>query len=117
VRYINRNGATDYFNFSLAENEALDIKTSTFTDSEGKQSVYAREAEHMFMAYSNYVTEEESKGLRDLWVSSLVEVWKNNSFQSIILDNKKVKVLRKKESGLIQYALSYYYAENFNIQK
>lgn len=117
VRYINKNGATDYFNFSLAENEALDIKTNTFTDSEGKQSVYSREAEHRFMAYSDYITEEESKSLRDLWISPQVEVWKNNNFQPIILDNKKVKVLRKKESGLIQYVLSYYYSETFNLQK
>lgn len=121
LSYINSNGATDYFNFTAADTEKLNIKRSEFTNNYTRE-VYKTEANSTITVRSRYMSELKGFELKDLWVSPKVKVqvienygnYVLNEYDVIINDRSK-DILRDHE--LVSYIVSFSYKTEQNIQR
>lgn len=114
--YINQNGGTDYITFTKADRESDSIKRDYYSNG-NIDNLYNSEIDKTFSVYSDYMTEEQSKILKYLWISPKVVHIKNGVKLPINIQNKSINVLRRREKGMIRYLIKFKYAQKYNIQK
>jgi len=116
LAYINQHGGTDYITFTKADRESISIKRSYYSN-DNLDNIYDTDVNSTVSVYSDYFTPEQSKLIKHLWISPKVVHIKDGNAIPINIQNKSVKVLRRRESGLIRYMVQFKYAEKYNIQK
>lgn len=116
LAYVDSLGATDYINFKIGYEESLKIDKSTFINN-NKIQVYNNTVENEITVISEYLTNEESNQLKDLWVSPLVMDVSNSNNVEIILNVSSVIIKTKMNTKLISYEIPFKYAENYKVIK
>lgn len=109
-RYVNASGGTDIVSFTKASTETLDIDRSSY-DKDNKEVVYDFDIERELTAISCYMSEEESRGLASFWMSKKIVLLKDGKEHDVVIDNKKVSILRKKQEKLLSYKVTFRYAD------
>ena len=109
LAYINHLGATNYIGFNLGFSEDLGIKKETYQNN-NSEKVFDSEVRQSMSLISDYMTEEESIFMQDLWVSPLIE---DQDGRNVILDVKKITIKRKRNDGLISYTIPFTYSKTY----
>ena len=109
LAYINHLGATNYIGFNLGFSENLGIKKETYQNN-NSEKVFDSEVRQSMSLISDYMTEEESIFMQDLWVSPLIE---DQDGRNVILDVKKITIKRKRNDGLISYTIPFTYSKTY----
>lgn len=114
--YVNQFGGTDYVNFSKADRQKISIKKSTFVN-DNTDVMYDMDVTNKFEVYSDYMDFEQSKVMEYFFTSPLVELIQDGKYYPVIIKNKEVGIIRKKEDKLITYKVEFVFAEQYNTQK
>lgn len=118
IHYINSLSAVDSFDFTKVKNEALNITRNVFEQQKIKK-VYNTNVDQTISIYSNWINEDQSEALKDLWYSPASKLYdiNNNTFRDIIINSNNVLIKNKYNSELIQYQVPFKYSANYKVQK
>jgi hypothetical protein len=111
VAYIDSMGCIDYFNFDLAKVNTVNITKNIFNNN-GTFKTYNNKISDSYTITSNWITDEESEALKDLWYSPSVMV----DGKYAITSNRNVQILKRKEVKLVNYTVDYELANEFKTQ-
>jgi hypothetical protein len=116
ILYLNSLGATEHFDFTKVSEENLDIKKDLF-DQHKIRKIYNTDVVQSISVISDWITELQSFGLRDLWHSPAVKLNRGGKVNDILLKNSSVKVQNRFNNKLINYIMQFEYASKFRTQK
>jgi len=115
IHFVNSLGAVDSFDFTKVKNENLLISRKVFEQNQTRK-IYNTEADTTISVFSNWVTPDQSEGLKDLWVSPASKLYFNNVFNNIILNTSSISIKNKYNSNLINYNVAFNYAHKYKVQ-
>jgi len=111
VAFIDSYGCKEYVNFDLVKTNTVSIKRQTFNNN-GILKQYNNQVEDQYTITSNWITEEQSTSLKDLWYSPSVMV--GNDY--VIIQNKTVNIETRRGSKLINYTAEYQKSFDYKVQ-
>jgi len=115
IYYVGDYGETEAFNFDLTDANSLTIKRTTYKN-DNILKTFGTSAQDKYEVYSNWMCEETSKALKELWTSPKTELYLDDIYIPIILNESSKRILNRKNVPLINYKVSYTYAESYIIQ-
>lgn len=111
VQWIDQNGCINYFNFDLLQTNTVEIDKQSYLNN-GTYKIFNTKVADIYTITTNWITEEQSLGLKDLWYSPSVMI---DGKYALIL-TKSMKILNRREVKLINYTVEYQYASEYKVQ-
>lgn len=113
--WVNSYGATDSFNFDLAETNNISIGREVYKNNY-LNTTYNTTVEDNYTVTSNWICEAASLNLKTLWHSPKAYLYSGYLIPIIIRESSK-QILLRKNVGLINYTFAYTFAEDYLTQK
>lgn len=116
IFYVNSYGATEAFNFTLVPENTISISKTTYVNDRQYRS-FGTKVEDKYKVTSNWVCEEVSKALKELWHTPRASLYKDNTYIPIIIEESSKTISNKWNMSPINYTLEFKYAEEYIIQE
>lgn len=112
--YVNSFGATDTISFTKAKEENIKINKEVLSSGYSRR-YFNTEVAQTIEVYSDWMTEQESINMRDFWHSPHIVAYSSydEAPREVILKNSSVDIKTRRNEKLIQYKVSFEYADVF----
>jgi uncharacterized delta-60 repeat protein len=111
VSWVDSMGCINSFNFDLVQVNEVNVDKQTYLNN-GILKQFNNEVEDAYTITSNWITEEESLALKDLWYTPSVII----DGKYAIIQTKKTEIKKRRTDRLINYTLEYILANEYKIQ-
>ena len=111
IAWVDSFGCIDYFNFDLAQTNTVNVTRNIFNNN-GVFKSFNNKVVDSYSITSNWISEDESEALKDLWYSPSTMI----DGKYVILSNKTVQVLKRRDVKLINYAVDYEMSNEYKVQ-
>ena len=112
IAFIGPAGTTELFNFDLNNQNSINVSRSTY-EVNNVTKIYNTTAEDMYEVLSDYMNEKQSLDLKYLWSSPATAELVGYTLKPIVLQNTKVDVLKRRNGKLLNYSISFKYANRY----
>lgn len=118
VYYVNSYGATEAFNFDFTTVNSIDIKKTVYRSNRIMRS-FAPSIVDNYQLTSDWVYDEVSKALKELWPSPKVMLYEPDEelLIPVILTESNKTILNKRNQQLYNYTVNFTKAEEYLIQQ
>jgi len=116
LAYVDSNGATEMFNFDLMNLNNIKIDKQTYkVNNQWKQ--FGNNITDKYTINTNWLDENESLSLKDLWVSPYVCISDSSTLLTpIIIDTNSIDILRRRNQKNISYKLDFSKSKEYYVQ-
>lgn len=111
VTWIDSMGCINSFNFDLVQENEINVDKQTYWNN-GTLRQFNNKVEDTYTIISNWITEEESLALKDLWHAPSVII----DGEYAIINTKKIEIKKRRTDRLINYTLEYTLAKQYLVQ-
>ena len=115
IFYVGDYGETEAFNFDLVPTNTIQISKTSFVNDRIKRS-FGTTVNDNYMVTSNWICENTSQSLKELWSSPLTNLYKDGLYIPILLNETSKTIYNRHNVKPINYTLSFTYAEEYTIQ-
>lgn len=115
IFYVGSLGATEAFNFDLTAENVINIDKQYYTNNSIKK-VFGTTIEDTYTISCNWISEEMSINLKELWGTPEAQLVEGFTLVPIIITEKSKQILNV-PVRLINYTLSYIRSDDYKIQK
>lgn len=115
IAFLGPLGTTEMFNFDLDNRNSLNVSKTEFRNA-NLSRIYNVNVEDTYKVTSDYITEDEAQDLKYLWLSPVVMVYETGDYitdKPIIVEDKSVSVLKRRNQKLINYEMNFRYAYKY----
>jgi len=113
--YTGSLGETEAFNFDLTPSNTIGISKVSYVN-DRTQRAFGTTVRDSYVATSNWMCEETSENLKELWITPKAELYLNEIYIPIIITESSKQILNRKNQKLINYTIAYSYAEEYSVQ-
>jgi hypothetical protein len=115
ILYVGRYGQTEAYNFDLVPTNSIDISKVSYTNDRVERT-YGTKVSDKYTVTSNWMCEEKSESLKELWHSPLTYLFQDSIYIPIILNETSKTILNRHNAKPINYTLSFSFAEEYSVQ-
>lgn len=115
IAYVDLHGATDYINFDRVNTNELKTKRNTYFNN-NKRRGYRTSALDRITALTEYLTQQDSINLKELWTAPVLGDVTSGVVKDIILESKKIPIDKRRNKKLISYLIEFHFAHEYRIQ-
>lgn len=125
LQYIDSLGATEGFNFNMVPENNVSISKYTYINGKTRRQ-FATKVDDKYLVRTDWVSEEESKALKDLWYAPKVALQRypvalndddEIEFDPIILDESSKLIKTKRNEGTMFYQCAFTLALEYQVQQ
>lgn len=116
IFWVNSLGATEAFNFDLVPENTISIAKEKYVNDRVSRT-FGTKVEDKYLVRSNWICEDTSKDLKNLWHTPAAALYKDGIEIPIIIDESSKTILNRHNAKPINYTLSFTYAEEYAVQR
>jgi hypothetical protein len=118
LAYVNSLGGTDFYNFTMANLNTINITKTIFRNTSGWQ-VYGTEVQDKYTINTDWMNEQTSLALKDLWHApkSAIMYEGSTGYRQVVYQVNQQDILRHRNQKMIAYELQFTYSDDYTVQK
>lgn len=116
IFYVGGLGQSEAFNFDLVPENNINISRNIYVNNKVSK-IYGTQVTDSYLVRSNWINENISSALKEIWHSPVLKLVENDELIPIIITDSTKLIKNKWNDILINYELSFNKAEEYKTQK